>query len=140
MNFQLIEAFYFAHNNHLKIQVLSLIPTTFKYETIKAAIPEVTDYLIKIARKHAFTAGPGALVEKKPTFRNKLNQHQLDYFLEFFTGEDFLHDVAHGNRVLKTAMGNNVIPDVVRTCTNSRIIDLYQKNCVEESIAPLSKS
>jgi hypothetical protein len=139
-NSHLIQAFNIAPTKLVQTQILSLIPKTFSSNTIRLAIPEVNRYQITIARSHADSNGPGFIFEKNPINRERLEKYSLEYFLEFIIGEDLLHDVAYGTRVLKTAVGKIVIPDVIRQTSNSNVIALYHKNCEEQNIKPLSRT
>ena len=54
--------------------------------------------------------------------------------MEFFGSADFQQDQAYGTRVVKTAIGNIVIPDVIRLTSNSRIVDYYLAFCKDTNV------
>jgi hypothetical protein len=137
----LIDAFDNEPCKKVQTQILSLINfKDFTKETIMSVIPQVTEWQIKTALFHANSKGPGTLFEKKEIFRERIDPHRLNHFLEFIVGEEFLHDVSYGTRVLKTAMGKLVIPNVIRLTTNSRLINLYFEECSHQNMKPLSKT
>jgi hypothetical protein len=141
MNSHLIEAFNNEPCKKVQTQILSLIPfKDFNKETIISVMPKVTERHINNAIGHVKSIGAGALLEKKEIFREKINQNKLDHFLEFLIGEDFLHDVSYGTRVLKTAVGDIVIPNVIRQTSNSRLINFYFEECNQQNMKSLSRT
>jgi hypothetical protein len=134
----LINAYKYASTKGLQIQLLSLIPKSFEYKTIMGVMP-VSEYQIKKARNHALIKGKGSIFTKEPIHRSRIEPEVLEFFLQFIIGEDFLQDVAYGTRVLKTEIGNEVIPNVVRLTSNSRIVSFYMKECKDENMKALSE-
>jgi len=137
-NKQIILAFNFAPNNRLRTQILSIIVSSGFSHSIIQSVLGVTDYQIRIAKKQANTVGPGGIFEKKTITRERIKPQVLGYFLEFLEGEDLLHDVAYGTRILKTVVGKILIPDVVRQTSNSNLIQMYHDHCKEKGMEFLS--
>jgi hypothetical protein len=135
----LIEAFD-QTSKQVRVQLLSLIDDQFSKKTIMSVMPHVTEFQLRTARLHAKNNGVGTLFVKQEIFREKINPLRLDHFLEYIVGEDFLHDVSYGTRILKTTVGNIVVPDVMRMTSNTNLINLYHENCRDQSMTPLSKT
>lgn len=65
----------------------------------------------------------------------------MDHFVDFIASPNYLQDVAFGTKRLKLSNGETVeIPNVVRTVTASRLVDLYLSLCKEEKFVALGRS
>ena len=65
----------------------------------------------------------------------------MDHFVDFIVSPHYLQDVAFGTKFLKLSNGEKMeIPNVVRTVTASRLVNLNLSFCKEEEFVPLGKS
>ena len=72
-----------------------------------------------------------------------MNPVKVDHFIDFISQPHahFLQDVAFGTRTLKLSSGTTLeIPNVIRTVTSSRLVDLYVKTCKESDFEHLERS
>jgi hypothetical protein len=139
----LIMAHEQTKNSHVKIQLLSLIPSSFTIKTITSSM-KVTKYQIEKARTLKKENGPGIEVSKPKKYRIKLDEASISCFLNFIISDDFMHDVAYGHNKIKLAdnsiNSNLIVPNVVRLATNASIVSEYTKMCNKENLKPLSQS
>jgi len=127
-------------NPRLKTQMLTLIPEYYSNASLMQFF-EITKYQIDKARKQSKEAGVGELMGKGKRFRNKLTKASISIFLNFITSDDYMHDVANGDKIMKFENGDEfVIPNTVRLACNIKIIRDYFLMCERESIKPLSQS
>ena len=100
----LVIAYQKAPSKSLKTEILSIYAnrfTTKELKDIHKPFENLSDRQIKKARAQMKTSGPVGPVEKVPQHRIRLNQHQLDHFLEFTMRPYYYQDVAYGTRTLK---------------------------------------
>ena len=72
-------------------------------------------------------------------FRDRLNKNKVNDFLEFFCQDDYLQDVAYGNKTIRiTKTISFKIPAVVRKATNTKIIDDYKSFYGEDNSLSVS--
>ena len=101
----------------------------------------LSDRQIKKVRAQAKSKGPGMLIEKIPRHSIRIQQHQLDHFLEFIMKPYYYQDVAYCTRAIKLESGEEfVIPNVVRTVAKCTISNQYMDHCKETGFQPISKS
>jgi hypothetical protein len=138
-----IEAFHLARHTKVKIQILSLIPSYYTTNTILDFLP-TTVYQIKKARSNLKDYGIGQIAPKNKIFRNRIDQSSIDCFLNFITSEDYLQDVAYGDRIIKlenkSLESKLIVPNVVRLATRTTIIQEYHEMCKKENIKALSET
>jgi len=138
-----IEAFHLASNTKVKIQILSLIPSYFTMNTILNILP-TTSYQIKKARSNVKYFGVGQIEPKSKIYRQRIDQACIDSFLSFITSEDYLQDVAYGDRIIKlenkSLDSKLIVPNVVRLATRSTIVKEYHEMCKIENIKALSET
>ena len=125
----LVIAYQKAPSKSLKTKILSIYAnrfTTKKLKDIHKPFENLSDRQIKKARAQTKTSGPRVPVEKVPQHRIRLNQHQLDHFLEFTMKPYYYKDLAYGTRTLKLGSGEELpMPNVVRTVARCTIINQY---------------
>ena len=100
----LVSAYRKAPSKKLKTQILSIYANKFTVSELKAIhhpFETLSDRQIKKARAHTASHGPGIPVAKIPRHRIRLDNSQLDHFLEFTSRPYFYQDVAFGSRKLK---------------------------------------
>lgn len=140
----LVVAYQNAPSKSLKTQILSIYATRFKTKELKdmhKPFEDLSDRQIKKARARAKTQGPGVPAEKIPQHRIRVDQRQLDHFLEFTMRPYYYQDVAYGTRTLKLESGEElVMPNVVRTVARCTIINQYLEHCKETGFQSISTS
>lgn len=124
-----------------RLEILSIFVQDYSKSQLKEMIPGITTWRIDEARKHAVLFGPGKAKEVPKSHRTRMDPVKVDHFLDFISSPHFLQDVAYGTKCLKLSNGKTMeIPNVVRTVTSSRLVELYQKTCKENSFEPLGRS
>lgn len=125
-----------------KQEILSMFVQDFSKSQLKDMIPGLTKWRIDEARKHAALFGPGRPKEMPDCIRRtRLDPVKVDHFVDFIASPNYLQDVAFGTKRLKLSNGETVeIPNVVRTVTASRLVDLYLSLCKEEKFVALGRS
>ena len=123
----------------VKRQILSLIVNKYTKVALMNAFG-IGRKLVDSARKHALY-GAGMPVCTDPIFREKLDWHKIEIFIEFICSDNYLQDVAHGNLNLKINNKYSLsIPKAVRLASHSRIISEYIKICKSNDLEPISES
>lgn len=124
-----------------KQEILSLFVQDYSKSQLKEMVPGLTKWRIDQARKHAALVGPGRPKELPEIRRTRLDPVKVDHFLDFIASPNYLQDVAYGTKFLKLSSGETIeIPNVVRTVTVTRLVDLYVSFCREEQFVPLGRS
>ena len=124
-----------------KQEILSIFVQDYSKSQLKEMIPGLTKWRIDEARKHAALAGPGRRKEIPEVHRTRLDPVKVDHFVDFIASPYYLQDVAYGTKILKLSDKQTLeIPNVVRTVTASRLVDLYTSFCKEEEFQPLGRS
>lgn len=140
----LLIAYQNAPSKPLKTQILSIYANKFTSSELKELhrpFEELSDRQIKKARKQAVSQGAGIPVAKTVHHRIRVDQRQLDHFLDFTMRPYFYQDVAYGTRTIKLESGEElVMPNVVRTVARSTIINQYLQFCKESDFTPFSQS
>ena len=129
-----------ASNNRLKRIILALIPEYYSYESIMVFF-KTTHWQIQQARELHSALDIGTYLVENTYFRNKLDTVKVRVFLEFICKENYLQDVAYGDKLLK--INNDVsisIPFNIRLNIHKNIIVDYHSMCKEENLNPLSQS
>lgn len=138
---RLIRLYNEATSWHTRRQILSVFVSDYSKTELLSLIPGLTKWRIDEARKHAFVASPGQVIEPPVLQRCRLDPVKVDHFLDFISSPTFLQDVAYGTKTIKLSSGEKIeIPNVVRTVVASRLIQLYQSYCKEYEFAPLGQS
>ena len=107
----LIDAFDNEPCKKVQTQILSLINfKDFTKETIMSVIPQVTEWQIKTALFHANSKGAGTLFEKKEIFRERIDPHRLNHFLEFIVGEEFRLILKSGDYYNNVSIASSLFP------------------------------
>ena len=124
-----------------RLEILSIFAQDYSKSQLKQMIPGITMWRIDEARKHAALYGAGTTKEIPKTHRTRMNLVKVDHFIDFISQPHFLQDFAFGTRTLKLSSGTTLeIPNVVRTVTSSRLVDLYVKTCKESDFEHLERS
>ena len=94
------------------------------------SISGVTFYDVRYARLHSDANGAGMPIQLTKYRREKIDPVRLENFIDFISSDNYLHDVAYGDRILKTAeSGKLCIPNVLHQASHSKIIYDYLKMC-----------
>ena len=140
----LVVAYQNAPSRSVKTQILSIYADRFTKKELKEIhkpFEDLSERQIKKARAQAKIEGPGIPVERLPRHRIRVDQRQLDHFLEFSMRPYYYQDVAYGTRTLKLESGEElVMPNVVRTVARCTIINQYLEHCKETGFNPISNS
>ena len=79
--------------------------------------------------------------EEKIHHRGRIDETNVDHFVEFINRPYFSQDVSYGTKFLKLDSGETIeMPNVVHTVTQSTMISLYIQFCQEEKFEPLSRT
>ena len=115
----LMVAYQNAPTKSLKTQILSIYADRFSANELKRIhqpFENLSDRQIKKARAQAKSEGPGVPIEKIPRHRIRIQQRQLDHFLEFTMRPYYYQDVAYGTCTVKLeSVEEFVMPKMVRT-------------------------
>ena len=110
----------------LKTQLFSLIPITYSVRAIQNVF-EASNNQIKTSRKHALKK-IGMIVEKKDIFSDRIDNVSLLQFIEFITSQEYLHDVAYGDPILKNQISGTIcLQDSIRLAPHIKIVEDYLK-------------
>ena len=138
----LMTAYRDAPTKSVKLQILSLYAYRFSIEKLMRyhePYEPLTRWQIKQARKHAKEKGPGIPQEKTVQHRIRLPMAKVDHFIDFVNRPYFYQDVAYGTREIKLETGEKLaMPNVVRTVTQTTMINQYLQYCDEERFSLLS--
>ena len=133
----LVKAHEQAQTWQTKQQILSIFANDFSQTELQEIIPGLSKWRIDRARLHATTSGRGQSVLKRPIFRTRIDNVQIDHFLDFISRPEVLQDVAFGTKSLKLDSGDRIIiPAVVRTMIPTRIIEQYISYCKQQQFTP----
>ncbi|KAK3736760.1 hypothetical protein QZH41_008000 [Actinostola sp. cb2023] len=100
-------------------------------------IPGLSKWRIDQARQHAIETGKGQPVASQQVFRQRIDELQIDHFLDFISRPEFLQDVPFGTKTLKLDSGEKIhIPAIIRTLIPSRIIAQYTRLCAQQQFEP----
>lgn len=138
---RLITLYHSTSSRVTKLEILSLFAQDYSKSKLKEMIPGITKWRIDEARRHAALYGPGTVKEVPKTHRATMNPVKVDHFIDFISQPHFLQDVAFGTRNMKLSDGTVLeIPNVIRTVTSTRLVNLYTKSCCENGFQPLGRS
>ena len=102
---------------------------------------DLSDRQIKKARAQAKIEGPGLPENKVLQRKIRIDQRNLDHFLEFTMRPSYYHHVAYGSRTIKLESREEfVIPNVVRTVARCTVINQYLEHCKDSGFLPIGKS
>jgi len=122
-------------------QVLAIMADLLTLNHIRHYIPCLTAYRFMIARKHIQKYGRGVPVPIARTPRLcRVDEKQLDHFLEFITSPHIVQDLPFGQRYLKLSNGRLLeTPNVIRSMIPSRICAQYTQFCQESGVKTFSE-
>lgn len=137
----LAETYQNAKGSGTRRQILSIIADIIPPDTIKQYIPNITEHLVKGARRHIVEIGRGKELPENRSPRMRVTSSQLDHFLSFITSPHVIQDLPFGQRYLHLSNGKIIeTPNIIRCMIPQRIIRQYEQYCKESDIKPFSKS
>ncbi len=111
------------------------------YKILQLYIPGITEYRVKMARRHRLEYGRGVLVQQSVSTRMRVNHAQLDHFLTFVTSSHVIQDLPFGQQYLRLSSGKVLqTPNVIRTMIPSRLVEQYQQYCKETDFKPFGRA
>lgn len=128
-------------------QILAIVAADLRSYMIKDYFPGVSDGLIKVARRHAYSMGiifyshyscerlinrigRGAPVDLKRLPMQRFSAAQIEHFIEFILSPFISIDLPFGERNYKLSTGEKiVVPNMIRNMIHSRIIAQYNAYC-----------
>lgn len=127
-----------AETPTLRYQLLSIITKDYSFEEICSHIPGLTRHKFYSAKKHAKNVGLGIPAQTSKIPRAKINDEQLDNFLDFITSNHLIKDLPIGEKTLQLSTGELIqTPNVIRSLAPATIIRQYTQLCEDEHIQPL---
>ncbi|KAK3732346.1 hypothetical protein QZH41_000536 [Actinostola sp. cb2023] len=133
----LVKSYNQAESWQTKRQILSLFANDFSRSQLQDMIPGLSKWRIDQARQHAIETGKGQPVASQQVFRQRIDELQIDHFLDFISRPEFLQDVPFGTKTLKLDSGEKIhIPAIIRTLIPSRIIAQYTRLCAQQQFEP----
>ena len=103
-------------------------------------IPELSSWRYFSAKKHKTDIGCGAPVPLEKIPRSKIDNCQLDHFIDFITSSHVVKDLPYGMKTLKLTTGEMVeVPNLIRCLAPSALISQYTHYCKEEGLEHLGK-
>ncbi|CAC5413967.1 unnamed protein product [Mytilus coruscus] len=111
------------------------------FAEVSASIPGLSHYKFYSAKKHAQNIGLGVPAQTSKIPRSKINDGQLDHFLDFITSNHLIKDLPIGEKTLQLSTGELIqTPNVIRSIAPATIIRQYTQLCEDENIQPLGTS
>ena len=111
-------------------QIVSIMTGTASLAAIREFIPSLTQFRYTVANLHRLQHGTGASVPRQPTARFRVDEAQLDHFLQFITSPHIVQDLPFGQKSLQLSNGNIVeVPNFIRALIPGRITTQYKQFC-----------
>lgn len=93
-----------------------------------------------VANLHRLQHGIGTPVPTQPATRIRIDEAQLDHFLQFITSPHIVQDLPFGQKCLHLSNGNVLeVPNVIRALIPERIATQYIQYCKEVNFIPFSQ-
>ena len=121
-------------------QILSIMTATASFSTIQEFIPGLSQYRYTVANLHRLQHGVATPVPVQPSARIRIDEAQLDHFLQFITSPHIVQDMPFCQKSLRLSNGNVLeVPNVIRCLIPERIAVQYEQYCKEVGFTPFSK-
>ena len=105
----LIDALIEAHNQaqswQTKRQILSLFANDFSWLELQKMIPGLSKWRIDQACNHVTETGKGQPILEEPIYRERIENANIDHFLDYISRPELFQDVAFGTKTLKLDSG-----------------------------------
>ena len=115
---------------------------TASFSTKREFIPGLSQYRYAVANLHRLQHGIATPVPVQPSARIRIDEAQLDHFLQFITSPHIFQDMPFGLKNLRLSKCNgNVleVPNVIQCLIPERIAVQYEQYCKEVEFTPFSK-
>ena len=90
------------------------------------------------ARNHSNSDGCGAPVVPQKISRKKINDGQLEHFIDFITSSNVIKDLPYGMKTMKLVSGEIIeVPNLIRCLAPSSIVEQYSQYCEDEGLTHL---
>ena len=123
-------------------QILSIMTATASFSTKREFIPGLSQYRYAVANLHRLQHGVATPVPVQPSARIRIDEAQLDHFLQFITSPHMFQDMPFGLKNLRLSKCNgNVleVPNVIQCLIPERFAVQYEQYCKEVEFTPFSK-
>lgn len=121
-------------------QILSVMTGTASLASIREYIPGLSQYRYTEANLHRLQHGIGTPVPNQPAVRLRVDETQLDHFLQFIASPRIVQDLPFGEKCLRLSNGNVLkVPNVIRALIPERITSQYKQYCQEVGFIPFSQ-
>ena len=102
-------------------------------------IPGLSNYQFTAANMHCLDHGRGKPAPKQQAGGFRVDEVQLDHFLQFITSPHIIQDLPFGEKFLHLSNGNIIeVPNVIRNMIPQRIVAQYTQYCTETGFVPFS--
>ncbi|XP_076090309.1 uncharacterized protein LOC143062528 [Mytilus galloprovincialis] len=137
----IVSSYMVANTPTLRRQLLSIATNDYSFAEVSASIPGLSHYKFYSAKKHAQNIGLGVPAQTSKIPRSKINDGQLDHFLDFITSNHLIKDLPIGEKTLQLSTGELIqTPNVIRSIAPATIIRQYAQLCEDENIQRLGTS
>lgn len=121
-------------------QILSVMTGTASLASIREYIPGLSQYRYTEANLHRLQHGIGTPAPNQPAVRLRVDETQLDHFLQFIASPHIVQDLPFGEKCLRLSNGNVLeVPNVIRALIPERITSQYKQYCQEVGFIPFSQ-
>ena len=128
----IVEAYDNAESSTARRTVLSIVAPYITFSTLQLFIPGLSHYRFVDARMYHRRISAGQQVNVDPRVFHRFDVTQIQHFIDFITSDLICIDLPFGEKVLKLNDGTKLlVPDTIRNCDSSRIIDHYYQYCHE---------
>ncbi|KAK3109197.1 hypothetical protein FSP39_025224 [Pinctada imbricata] len=135
------EIYMQAESWTLKRQILSIITETKSFSEANKMIPNLTQWRYYAAKRHSDDIGCGLPVPQVKIHRNKIDESQLEHFIDFITSSSVIKDLPFGTKTMKLSTGEVVtVPNLIRSLAPTSLITQYISHCEFEGVEPLGNS
>lgn len=121
-----------AESSTARRTVLSIVAPYVNFSTLQVFVPGITHYRFIDARMHHRRISVGQQVIAHSRVVRRFDEVQIRHFIDFITSNLVCVDLPFGEKTLKLDDGTKLlVPDTIRNCNSSRIIEQYYQYCHE---------
>ena len=133
----IVETYKNASRWDTRRQILSVMTVTTSLASIREYIPGLSQYRYTEANLHRLQHGIGTPVPNQPAVRLRVDETQLDHFLQFITSPHIVQDLPFREKCLRLSNGNMLkVANVIRALKPERITCQYKQYCQEIGFIP----
>lgn len=101
-------------------------------------IQNVSHWKFTKAKTHCQDVGCGMPLTVERKHRNKMNEEQLEHFIDYLVSSDIVKDLPYGTKTMKLSTGQIVeVPNLIRSLAPSSLIEQYKQLCAAQNIKHL---